>query len=110
MKSQWILIFIPTLIFGCQPTENSVDPMAMQITLSNNWESFIKKWEAEDAIGCADFYSAEGINIGPENDILKGREAIAKFYDFLFPRNIRYLLLMKLPRGYKKNLMKNVTL
>ncbi len=69
-------------------------PYAAQAQYSNTeseirkrWDVFIEHWEKEDVNNLVSIYTEEAINIPPGLKKNEGREAIAKFYQFLFDSN-----------------------
>lgn len=80
--SCFVLILNVGILMGCNSSEkiNSIDTSIIE----DKWKGFVGSWDKMDAEGCASYYLPDGINIAPEFPINEGREAIAKFYQFLF--------------------------
>lgn len=87
MRTLTIITFLSLITLGCN-TPPKADTSQVQTAIEARWAQFIKAWEAEDAKGCAAIYSTTGLNIAPDSPVREGRNAIGKFYAFLFNGNL----------------------
>jgi uncharacterized protein (TIGR02246 family) len=70
------------LISSCFPEPDTKHEATLAIR--NNWDSFINRWENQDAAGCAAFFTEDGYNVPDEFKTVKGRSEIESFYKTLF--------------------------
>lgn len=61
----------------------------LKADFEQKWSEFIQKWEAEDAVGCSEFHSENGINAPPNANVNDGKKEIAAFYGFLFNSHLK---------------------
>ena len=82
--SSLLIILLITSACTFERTEQKVD---IKNEIRKQWDVFDSHWEQEDTDQLLMIYAEESINIPPDSEPVKGRQAIGEFYDMLFSNN-----------------------
>jgi len=83
-----LVIAFSGIIYSCTHSSPPATSENVRSEIEKLWEAFSDNWENENAGACAALYAPDGLNVPPQMDSNKGREAIEKFYQSLFDNNL----------------------
>ncbi len=89
MKKQLLLILLglSLAVYACEEKTKTPEPDP-KLEIEEAWNTFAAHWENEAVADLVTIYTEDAVNIPPESEIHKGRDAIAKFYEFLFSNHL----------------------